>query len=70
MKTFLLLVAWLLLLVLSWPLAILALVLWPLVWLVALPFRLLGITVNAVLALLRALLLLPARLLGYRPAAG
>ena len=70
MKTLLLLVAWLILLVLSWPLAILALVLWPLVWLVALPFRLLGITVNAVLALLRSLLLLPARLLGYRPAAG
>ena len=70
MKTFLLLVAWLILLVLSWPLALLALVLWPLVWLVALPFRLLGITVNAVLALLRSLLLLPARLLGYRPASG
>ena len=70
MKTLLLLVAWLILLVLSWPLAILALVLWPLVWLVALPFRVLGITVNALLALLRSLLLLPARLLGYRPASG
>ena len=70
MKTFLLLVAWLILLVLSWPLAILALVLWPIVWLVALPFRLLGITIGAVLALLRSLLFLPARLLGYRPAAG
>ena len=70
MKTLLLIVAWLILLVLSWPLALLALVLWPLVWLVALPFRLLGVTVNALLALLRALLLLPARLLGYRPAAG
>ena len=70
MKTFLLLVAWLILLVLSWPLAILALVLWPIVWLIALPFRLLGITIGAVLALLRSLLFLPARLLGYRPAAG
>lgn len=70
MKTFFLLVAWLILLVLSWPLAILALVLWPIVWLIALPFRLLGITVGAVLALLRSLLFLPARLLGYRPAAG
>ena len=70
MKTLLLLVAWLILLVLSWPLAILALVLWPLVWLVALPFRVLGITVTALLALLRSLLMLPARLLGYRPASG
>ena len=70
MKTLLLVVAWLILLVLSWPLAILALVLWPLVWLVALPFRVLGITVNALLALLRSLLMLPARLLGYRPASG
>ena len=70
MKTLLLIVAWLILLVLSWPLAILALVLWPLVWLVALPFRFLGVAVNGVLALLRALLFLPARLLGYRPASG
>ena len=70
MKTFFLLVAWLILLVLSWPLAILALVLWPIVWLIALPFRLLGITIGAVLALLRSLLFLPARLLGYRPTAG
>ena len=70
MKTLLLLVAWLLLLVLSWPLAILALVLWPVLWLLALPFRFLGVVVGGVLALLRALLLLPARLLGYRPASG
>ena len=70
MKTLLLLVAWFLLLVLSWPLALLALVLWPLVWLVALPFRFLGVAVSGLLALLRALLFLPARLLGYRPAAG
>jgi hypothetical protein len=45
-------------------------VLWPLVWLVALPFRFLGVAVSGLLALLRALLFLPARLLGYRPAAG
>ena len=69
-KTLLLLVAWLILLVLSWPLALLALVLWPIVWLIALLFRFLGVAVNGVLALLRALLLLPARLLGFRPAAG
>ncbi len=54
---------WLILLVISWPLAILALALYPLVWLLAIPFRLLGITVSAVFELLRALLNLPARVL-------
>ena len=66
MKTLLLLFGWCLLFVLCWPLAVLALVLWPLVWLVSLPFRLLGITFEALFALLRAILFLPARLLGYR----
>lgn len=56
--------AWCVLLVLCWPLALLALVLWPVVWLLTLPFRLLGIAVDAVFALLRAVLFLPARLLG------
>ena len=60
---------WCVLLVLCWPLALLALVLWPLVWLVSLPFRLVGITFGALFALLRALLFLPARVLGWRPAA-
>jgi hypothetical protein len=54
---------WLLLLIFCWPLALLALVLWPLVWLIALPFRLLGIAVDGVFDLLRALLTLPARIL-------
>ena len=58
------LVLWCLLFVLCWPLALLALVLWPLVWLVSLPFRLIGITFEALFAALRALLFLPARLLG------
>ncbi len=57
-------IAWCLLFVLCWPLAVLALLLWPLVWLVGLPLRLIGITFGAVFALLRALLMLPARLLG------
>ena len=57
---------WLLLLVLCWPLALLALVLWPIVWLISLPFRLVGITFDAVFAFLRALLFLPARVLGHR----
>ena len=49
---------------LCWPLALLALLLYPLVWLLSLPFRLVGITVEGVFALLRALILLPARILG------
>ncbi len=66
MTALLLFVAWCLLLVLAWPLALLALVLAPLVWLLSLSFRLLGIVVGAVLAFIKALLFLPARLLGYR----
>ncbi|MFT3915313.1 MAG: hypothetical protein QM704_14695 [Anaeromyxobacteraceae bacterium] len=55
---------WLLLFIVCWPLALLALVLYPLVWLVLLPFRILGIAVDGVLGLLKAILWLPARLLG------
>lgn len=69
MKTLAVLLLWCLLCVLCWPLAVLALVLWPLAWLVSLPFRLVGITFSAVFAFLHALLMLPARLLGARPAA-
>jgi len=57
---------WLLLLVVCWPLAILALVLWPLVWLICLPLRLLGIAVEGVFSLLRAIVMLPSRVLGVR----
>jgi len=57
---------WLILLVFCWPLALLALVLWPIVWLLTLPFRLVGIAVEGVFALLRALLFLPARVIGGR----
>ncbi len=60
MLTFLL---WLLLLVVCWPLALLAIVLYPLVWLILLPFRLLGMAVGGVLELLRSIVMLPARLL-------
>lgn len=66
MRTLLVLVAWCFLFVRCWPVALLALVLWPLVWVLALPFRLVGITFEALFALLRALLFLPARILGYR----
>jgi hypothetical protein len=60
-------IGWLILLVLCWPLALLALVLWPLVWLISLPFRLVGITFDALFALLKAALFLPARVLGHKP---
>jgi hypothetical protein len=59
--------AWLILLVLCWPLALLALVLYPLVWLISLPLRLVGITLEAVFAFLKAILFLPARVLSPRP---
>jgi hypothetical protein len=57
---------WLLLLVICWPIAILAIVLYPIVWLVLLPFRLLGIVVNGVFEFLRSIILLPSRLLRGR----
>ena len=55
---------WCILLVLCWPLALLALLFYPLVWLLLLPFRLLGIAVDGALALIRAVVMLPARVLG------
>ena len=64
MLTFLL---WLLLLIFCWPLALLALVLYPFVWLLLLPFRLLGIAVEGVFEFLRAIVMLPARVLRGRP---
>jgi len=57
---------WLIVLLLCWPLALLALVLYPIVWLLLLPFRIVGIAVGGVLQFLRALVFLPARLLGAR----
>ena len=54
---------WLLLFFLCWPLALLALVLYPIIWLISLPFRLVGIAVGGVFALLRAIVMLPARML-------
>jgi len=64
MKMLLFFIGWCLLFVLSWPVALLALVLAPLVWLLSLPLRLLGFAVEGVFALIRALFMLPARLLG------
>ncbi len=59
---------WLLLLFFCWPLALVALILYPIVWLVLLPFRLVGLTVEGVFALLRSLIMLPARALRGRSA--
>ena len=64
MKVLLFFIGWCLLFVLSWPVALLALVLAPLVWLLSLPLRLLGFAAEGVFALIRALFTLPARLLG------
>lgn len=66
MKGCALFIGWLILFVLCWPVALLALILWPIVWLISLPLRLIGITVEAVFALLKALLFLPSRILGHR----
>ena len=71
MKALILLFVWCILLVVSWPIALLALVLLPLFWLISLPLilvgRFIGITFDALFALVRAILFLPARLLGWRP---
>jgi hypothetical protein len=64
--TLLIVIGWSILFVLCWPLAVLALLVWPIVWLVSIALRLVGIGVGAVLALIKTILFLPARILGYR----
>lgn len=66
MKTLLTLILWAILLVLCWPIAILILFLWPLLWLVAIPFRVIGTLMEAILSLVKSILFLPARILGYK----
>lgn len=58
--------AWLVVFAICWPIAVLALMLWPIIWLISIPLRLVGIAVSAVLALIESVLLLPARLLTGR----
>jgi hypothetical protein len=70
MKTLLLIVAWCLLFVLCWPLALAAVILLPVLWLLSLPFRFVAVVVEALLAFLKAVLLLPARILRGGPTAG
>jgi len=67
MKFLIAFLLWCCLFLLSWPLALLAIIAFPFVWLLCLPFRLLGIAVGAVFSLLKAVLYLPARILGQRP---
>jgi hypothetical protein len=66
MNAFVIFLLWCLLFAVCWPLALLVLVLAPLVWLIALPFRLLGVCIEATFALIKAILFLPARVLGHR----
>jgi hypothetical protein len=66
MKVLLPFIAWCVLFVLSWPIALIALIAAPIVWIVSLPLRVIGVCVESILALLRAVLLLPARVLGHR----
>ena len=68
MRVLFLMVAWCLLLVLCWPIALAVLLLWPLLWLLSIPFRIVGIALEAMLALIKALLFLPARILRGRDA--
>ena len=66
MKVLLLFIAWCVLFALSWPIALVALMAIPIVWVLSLPLRLIGVCVESILALVRAVLLLPARVLGHR----
>ena len=66
MRFLILVVLWCLLLVAAWPLALLVAVLLPFIWLLSLPFRFLGVVLDALIAFIRALLFLPARILGHR----
>jgi hypothetical protein len=65
MKTLIMLLLWAILLALCWPLGLLLLLLWPLLWLLSIPFRIFGAVMEALLALVKTILFLPARLLGY-----
>ena len=66
MRFLIALLLWTILLVLCWPIALFILVLWPIAWLLSIPFRIISTAMEAILALVRAILFLPARLLGYQ----
>jgi hypothetical protein len=65
MRILLIAVLWTLLLAVCWPLALVVLLAWPILWLLSIPFRIVGVALRALLALVQALLFLPARLLGF-----
>jgi hypothetical protein len=66
MKTLIALLLWAILLAVCWPLALLLFLIWPILWLLSIPFRVVATVMEALLALVRAILFLPARLLGCR----
>ncbi|MDX1455746.1 MAG: hypothetical protein R3217_09840 [Gammaproteobacteria bacterium] len=66
MQLLVVMLLWAIVLVLSWPLALVMLVLWPIFWLLSIPFRIFGVLMEAMLAFVRAILFLPARMLGER----
>ena len=66
MRALFIFIAWCILFVLAWPVALIVLFLAPVIWLISIPFRLVGVAIAATFALIRAILFLPARLLGYR----
>ncbi|HML74493.1 MAG TPA: hypothetical protein PKB02_08340 [Anaerohalosphaeraceae bacterium] len=66
MKALIILLLWSILLVLCAPLALLVLILWPVIWLLSIPFKIIAIAAEALLALVRSILFLPAKILGYR----
>ena len=66
MKSLIVILLWLLLLCVCWPLALLLLVAWPILWLLSIPFRIVGALLHGLVALIGAIFLLPARMLGYR----
>ncbi len=68
MKILVALIAWCILLAIAWPLALVVLFLFPILWLLSIPFRIVGALFEGLVALVKALFMLPARLLGYRPA--
>ena len=66
MKTLITMILWALLLLLCWPVAFIVLILWPILWLLSIPFRFVGTLMDAILALVKSILFLPARLMGYK----
>ncbi len=69
MRALFVLLLWAILLVIAWPVALVLLILWPFLWLLSIPFRIVGALMEGILALIKAIFLLPARILGYRPSA-